>query len=83
LISLPKYPRIQWLFYCGAGLIRGRFASAVRREVAALHGGQPVFDVATMNQIMRDSLAQRLLSLILAGTFSVLALLLAAVAFMD
>jgi putative ABC transport system permease protein len=70
--------------YRMALLVRSRtdpatLASTVRREVAALHGGQPVFDVATMNQIMRDSLAQRRLSLILVGTFSVLALLLAAV----
>jgi putative ABC transport system permease protein len=70
--------------YRMALLLRSRtdpatLAAAVRREVAALHGGQPVFDVATMNQLLRDSLSQRRLSLILVGTFSVLALLLAAV----
>ena len=54
-------------------------AAGVRREVAALHGGQPVFDVATMDQLLRDSVAQRRFSLILVGIFSALALLLAAV----
>ena len=70
--------------YRMALLLRSRtdpatLAAAVRGKVAALHGGQPVFDVATMNQLLRDSVAQRRLSLILLGTFSGLALLLAAV----
>jgi len=70
--------------YRMALLLRSRsepatLAGAVRREVAALHGGQPVFDIATMEQLLRDSVAQRRLSLVLVGTFSLLALLLAAV----
>ena len=70
--------------YRMALLLRSRtdpatLTAAVRREVAALHGGQPVFDVSTMDQLLRDSVAQRRLSLILLGTFSVVALLLAAV----
>jgi putative ABC transport system permease protein len=54
-------------------------AAALRREVTNLHGGQPVFDVATMDQIMRESLAQRRLSLLLLTSFAALALVLAAV----
>jgi putative ABC transport system permease protein len=63
--------------YRMALLLRSRtdpatLAAAGRRKVAALHGGQPLFDVATMNQILQGSLAQRRLSLNLVGTFSVL-----------
>jgi putative ABC transport system permease protein len=54
-------------------------AAALRREVANLHGGQPVFDVATMDELLRESLAQRRLSLMLLASFAVLALVLAAV----
>lgn len=54
-------------------------AAAVRREVEALHGGQPVFDVSTMDQLLRESLAQRRLSMMLMACFAGMALLLAAV----
>jgi putative ABC transport system permease protein len=54
-------------------------ANTVRREVSSLHGGQPVFDVATMDQLLRESLAQRRTSLILLASFAGLALMLAVI----
>lgn len=54
-------------------------AASVRREVEALHGGQPVFDVSTMDQLLRESLARRRLSMMLMASFAGVALLLAAV----
>jgi putative ABC transport system permease protein len=57
----------------------GELAGQVRREVSALHGGQPVFDVATMDQLLRASTMQRRLTLALLGLFAALALLLAAI----
>jgi putative ABC transport system permease protein len=57
----------------------GELAAQVRREVSALHGGQPVFDVATMDQLLRASTMQRRLTLALLGSFAALALLLAAI----
>jgi len=54
-------------------------AAAVRQQVEALHGGQPVFDVSTMDQLLRESLAQRRLSMMLMACFAAMALLLAAV----
>src|SRR6266481_3906709 len=56
--------------------------ATLRREVANLNGGQPVFDVATMDQIMRESLAQRRVSLLLLASFAALALILAAVGYL-
>lgn len=57
----------------------GDLASQVRREVSALHGGQPVFDVATMDQLLRASTMQRRLTLTLLESFAALALVLAAI----
>jgi len=57
----------------------GELAAQVRREVSALHGGQPVFDVATMDQLLRASTMQRRLTLGLLESFAALALLLAAI----
>lgn len=57
----------------------GELANQVRREVSGLHGGQPVFDVATMDQLLRASLMQRRLTLQLLVLFAALALLLAAI----
>jgi putative ABC transport system permease protein len=52
---------------------------AVRREVAALDPGQPVFGVETLNSIVKDSMFQMRLTAVLFTVFAALALVLAAV----
>lgn len=54
-------------------------AAAVRREVRQLDPYQPVAQVATMSQLVRDALAQRRFSTMLLATFAALGLILAAV----
>jgi len=54
-------------------------AGAVRRRVSELDSDQPVFDVQTMDKIIRDSVAGRRFSMLLLGVFAGLALVLASV----
>lgn len=53
--------------------------AAIRREVLAIDGDQPVSDVRLMNQVVSDSLLVRRLSVWLLATFAILALALATV----
>jgi predicted permease len=53
--------------------------SAVRTAVASIDRDQPVFAVATMNQVIEASVSTRRITLVLLGVFSALALVLAAV----
>jgi predicted permease len=53
--------------------------AAIRQAVAAIDKDQPVFAIATMQQLVDDSVATRRLTLILLGLFSTLALILAAI----
>lgn len=53
--------------------------SAVRAEVASIDSSQPVYAVNSMDQLLSTSLAQRRLNLVLFGTFSTIALILASV----
>src|SRR5260370_16325962 len=52
---------------------------AVRREIAALDKGVPVYKVATMDQLLARSAAPHRFNLFLLGLFAALALILAAV----
>jgi putative ABC transport system permease protein len=52
---------------------------AVREQIRALDKDQAVFQVATMDQLLADSLALRNFSMLLLGLFAAIALLLAAV----
>jgi putative ABC transport system permease protein len=54
-------------------------SKAVTREVQALDADLPVFDVATMDDRLADSLARRRFSMFLLGVFAVCASLLAAI----
>jgi putative ABC transport system permease protein len=54
-------------------------ASALRREVKAVDKDQPVYNVASMTQLMSASVAQRRFNLLLVGFFAAVALVLAAV----
>ncbi|HSO75179.1 MAG TPA: ABC transporter permease [Blastocatellia bacterium] len=53
--------------------------AAVRREVQAIDPNKAVASVKTMDQLIRESVGDRRLSLVLFGLFAVVALLLAAV----
>lgn len=52
--------------------------TAVRREVLGVDRDQPVYNMSTMRQLLNESIAQRRLSMLLLGAFSLIALLLAA-----
>ena len=54
-------------------------ASAVRREIAALDSGVPVYQVATMDQLLSASVRTQRFNLFLLVLFAALALGLAAV----
>ncbi|HEX8882754.1 MAG TPA: ADOP family duplicated permease, partial [Candidatus Acidoferrum sp.] len=56
-----------------------KMASAVRREIAALDSGVPVYQVATMDQLLSASVATQRFNLFLLVLFAALALGLAAV----
>jgi putative ABC transport system permease protein len=56
-----------------------QLASAARREVLALDGELPVYDVKTLDDALSEALASRRFSLLLLGLFAGAALLLAAV----
>src|SRR5262249_39406136 len=51
--------------------------ASIRREVAALDRGQPIFNVKTMEEVMDASVAERRVTLGLLGGFALLALILA------
>jgi predicted permease len=53
--------------------------SALRRQVAAIDKGVPVYQVATMDQLLNRSLAPQRFDLFLLGLFAALALILAAI----
>ena len=53
--------------------------SAVRRQVAAVDKGVPLYQVATMDQLLNRSLAPQRFNLFLLGLFAALALILAAI----
>jgi putative ABC transport system permease protein len=53
--------------------------TAIRREILALDKDQAVFSIATMEQLLADSISLRRFSMFLLGLFASLALILAAV----
>jgi len=53
--------------------------SSIRGVIASIDKDQPIFNIATMQQLVRDSVSTRRITLILLGLFSALALVLAAI----
>jgi putative ABC transport system permease protein len=53
--------------------------SSIRYAVASIDKDQPIFAIATMQQLVKDSVSTRRVTLILLGIFSALALVLAAI----
>jgi len=62
-----------------SGLDPAALTSAIRAVVATIDKDQPIFAIATMRQLVEDSVSTRRITLILLGLFSALALLLAAI----
>ncbi len=62
-----------------SGIEPASLTSAIRNAVASVDKDQPVFDIATMQQLVGNSVATRRLTLILLSLFSALAMLLAAI----
>lgn len=56
-----------------------KFAAVVRDRVASIDSDQPIYDVATMEQRLSDSLATQRFNTVLLGIFAAMALLLATV----
>jgi predicted permease len=56
-----------------------KFIPAMKTQIWSVDKNQPISQIATMDQILSDSLARRRLSMALLGIFAVVALLLAAV----
>ncbi len=54
-------------------------ASAIRAVVVSIDKEQPIFGIATMQEVVKDSVSTRRLTLILLGLFSGLALVLASI----
>jgi len=53
--------------------------SAIRATVAAIDKDQPIFGISTMTEVLNDSVSTRRITLVLLGSFSALALILAAI----
>ncbi len=53
--------------------------SAIRGAIASIDKDQPIYAIATMEQLVGDSVATRRITLVLLGLFSALALVLAAI----
>ncbi|HYY57647.1 MAG TPA: ABC transporter permease [Pyrinomonadaceae bacterium] len=53
-------------------------AAAVRAEVQAIDKDQPVYNIRTMAELLKESIAQRRLNMLMLGAFALIALLLAA-----
>jgi putative ABC transport system permease protein len=53
--------------------------AAVRNEIRTVDAGAPVYQIATMRQLVSNSVAQRRFTLLLLGLFAAIALLMAAI----
>ncbi len=53
--------------------------NSIRRTIASLDKGQPVFDIATIDQLIDRSVSTRRVALVLLGQFGLLALILAGI----
>lgn len=78
------WPYSQFPVNFNAIVVRGdtdplRLVSAVKNQIWSVDKNQPISKIATMEQVLSDSIAQRRLYLVLLGVFAGAALLLAAV----
>jgi len=62
-----------------SGMYPAALTSAIRNSIASIDREQPIFGVATMQQLVNDSVSARRITLILLGVFGALALVLGAI----
>lgn len=62
-----------------AGVVPESLVAAVRGQVRGIDKDQPIYNIKTMQQVLSDSVSQRLFNMFLIGSFSIVALILAAV----
>jgi putative ABC transport system permease protein len=77
-------PHAQWTdsymkLVVRASIDPASLTAAVRNEIRAMDAGAPVYDIATMRQMVSSSVAQRRFTLTLLSVFAAIALFLAAI----
>lgn len=78
-VPFEQRPATQFSLLIRSGSDPSGLAKAVRREIVAIDPDQPVSNVATMNEVLSNSLLVRRLAVWMLGAFAALALLLAVV----
>jgi putative ABC transport system permease protein len=77
--TLAQFPSSALTLVVRGAVEPSTMVAAIRREILALDKDQAVFNIATMEQLVSDSIALRRFSMFLLGLFAALALLLAAI----
>ena len=78
-LSFRQNPRSSMALVVKSGVDPAALTSAVREAVQSIDKDQPVFAVSTMEELVRNSVATRRMTLVLLGLFSALALVLGAI----
>ena len=76
---LPQDPNSDMNLVVKSRMDPAALTSEIRGAVASIDKDQPIFAIATMNQLKSDSVSTQRLTLVLLGLFSALALTLAAI----
>jgi len=77
--TLAQFPTTAVTLVVRTATDRATIVAAIRREILALDPDQAVFNIATMDELLADSMSLRRFSMVLLGLFAALALLLAAI----
>ena len=78
-VSCSQYPSNGMDLVVRSGVDPAAMTSAIRGVVTSIDKDQPIFDIATMNEVVTASVSTRRITLILLGMFSGLALILASI----
>jgi predicted permease len=78
-LSFRQNPRNSMALVVKSGADPASLTSAVREAVQSIDKDQPVFAISTMEELVRNSVATRRMTLVLLGLFSGLALVLGAI----
>ena len=78
-VPFAQAPRVHFHIVLSTWTAPGVLATLLRKIVSALDDETPVYDIATLEQRLNESLAQRRLTMFLLSAFAALALLLAAI----
>ncbi|HEV2615068.1 MAG TPA: ABC transporter permease, partial [Candidatus Acidoferrales bacterium] len=78
-IPFRQAPQHDMVLLVKSGVDPAALIGSIRGVVASIDKDQPIFAIATMKQLVSDSISTRRVTLILLGLFSALALILAAI----